>query len=320
MKRSSILRRSSTCARSSRRWTPSVLAIALGLCACRSDPNIDEEPRPFGDVRHEAPADAKPASHPVPAPEVAAKPVEAPPAASAKPIAPASENAKGTEPAKPAAPVADAPKSAPETAQHPVNRDAKGDRDVERYIQRLESQEREKELKVDVVIARLELPADAIIGDLGCGPGLFSLAFAAACPEGVIYASDIEPAQLDRVRTKADEHKLRNVIPVLASANDPHFPLNQLDFVFIADTYHHLDDRVAYMRRLKDVLKPGGKLVLLEYKPGTIPVGPPADHKLAAGVMDREMEQAGYVLIDRFTTHAWHDFEVWRRLHPWERR
>lgn len=319
MLRSSSLLRS---LRAVRRWTagsPAWLAFAL-LCACRSEPSIDNEPRPFGDVRHEVGAQAQPPSHPAPAPEVTAKPDEAAPA---KPLAPAVESAKSEAPAaKPndSAKLADAPKTAPETAQHPPNRDAKGERDVERYIQRLESQEREKELKVDVVVARLELPADAVIGDLGCGPGIFSLAFAAACPEGVIYASDIEPAQLDRVRAKADERRLRNVIPVLASANDPHFPLNQLDFIFIADTYHHLDDRVAYMRRLKDVLKPGGKLVLLEYKPGTIPVGPPADHKLAAGVMDKEMEQAGYVLIDRFTTHAWHDFEVWRRLHPWERR
>src|SRR5262249_22300174 len=114
--------------------------------------------------------------------------------------------------------------------------------------------------------------------------------------------------------------KLRNVVPVLASYSDPHFPLASLDYVFIADTYHHLEDRVAYMKRLKDVLKHGGKAVLLDYKPGPLPVGPPPEHKLPAGTMDREMEEHGYVRVERCDTHPYQDFEVWRPRNPWEKK
>lgn len=303
------------------------LALAFLLAACRG-----------GGVASDAPIRDAPAETSISAPseEQGEAPHSAdvsPPDSMSRASLPPSDGVRSEVAGETAPP--SAPSPAPATSEKPApakqepapatehsahNRDTKGERDVERYIQRLESPDRERELKVDVVLARMELPTDAIIGDLGCGPGIFALAFAAACPEGVIYASDIEPAQIDRVRTKADERGLRNVIPVLASAHDPHFPLAQLDYVFIGDTYHHLENRVEYMRRLKDVLKPGGKLVLLEYKPGPIPVGPPPDHKLAAGVMDKELEQAGYVMIDRFATHAWHDFEIWRRLHPWERR
>lgn len=200
------------------------------------------------------------------------------------------------------------------------NRDHHGEPDVQKYISRLESRERVADLQVDKVVEKLALPADATIGDLGCGPGIFALAFAKACPRGVVYASDIEPAQLDRVRAAIAELDLHNVVPVLASYGDPHFPPGRLDVVFIADTYHHLDDRLAYMQRLQRTLKPDGRLVVLEYKPGQLPVGPPPEHKLKEGELVRELVAAGYTEVERFETHPYHDFVIWRVPQAWERR
>jgi SAM-dependent methyltransferase len=144
----------------------------------------------------------------------------------------------------------------------------------------LQRPKRVADLQIDVVIQKLALLPDADVGDLGCGPGLFAVAFAKACPQGVVFAYDIEPAQLDAVRAKIHAEKLGNVVPVLASEDDPHFPPGPLDVVFIGDTYHHLDDRVAYARRLMRVLRAGGRLVILDYKPGKLAVGPPPEHKL----------------------------------------
>lgn len=200
-----------------------------------------------------------------------------------------------------------------------ANRDKHADPDVQKYIARLQSEERVADLQIDVVVEKLALPADATIGDLGCGPGLFAVAFAKACARGVVYASDIEPAQLDQVRQKIVRNDLRNVVPVLASTDDPHFPPARLDVVFIGDTYHHLTDRVAYMRRLQQALRPTGRLVVFEYKPGDLAVGPSADHKLPEGVMRRELAEAGYTLVERFDTHPYHDFETWRVLQTWEK-
>jgi len=206
----------------------------------------------------------------------------------------------------------------PRPAAPGTNRDRHGDQDVARYIDRLQSEDRIADLQVDIVIERLALASDAVVGDLGCGPGVFSLAFAQACPRGLVFASDIEPAQLDRVRERIRDQGVRNVVPVLASEDDPHFPPGRLDLVFVADTYHHLEDRVAYFERLRSVLKPDGRLAILEYKPGKIPVGPPADHKLPAGTMQAEIEEAGFVQVEKFDTHAWHDFEVWCARRPRE--
>lgn len=230
------------------------------------------------------------------------------------PQASASASRPSTAPA-PAAAHTDAPNAAVATA----NRDKHGPHDLAQYIQSLQSDARVAELRVDVVLAKLALPDDAMIGDLGCGPGIFTLAFAKACPNGVVYASDIEPAELDVVRQKIDDTNRRNIVPVLASADDAHFPPRQLDVVFVADTYHHLDDRVNYLKRLGKALKPGGRLVILDYKAGPLKIGPPPEHKLPAGLMDKELVDAGWKLVERFDTHPYHDFEVWRLVQPWEK-
>jgi SAM-dependent methyltransferase len=220
----------------------------------------------------------------------------------------------------PAAPAVPSSVATPAPVMHPApvapiappNRDKHGNPDIINYIRVLQSESRVSDLQVDLVVSKLALPRDAIVGDLGCGPGLFSVAFARACPAGVVYACDIEPAQLDQIRERIHADHLENIVPVLASADDPHFPPARLDVVFIADTYHHLDDRVAYMQRLKAVLKPGGRVVLLEYKPGQLPVGPPPEHKLQPGVLDKELGEAGYVKAESFDTHPYHDFQIWK--------
>jgi SAM-dependent methyltransferase len=201
-----------------------------------------------------------------------------------------------------------------------ANRDKHGPTDVDDYIHKLESPERVADLAVDKVLDKLHLSADAAVGDLGCGPGVFSLAFAKACPRGVVFAADVEPAQLDHVNRRIAAEGLHNIVPVLATYDDPRFPPARLDLVFIADTYHHLEDRVAYMRRLQNVLAPNGRLAILEYKPGKLAVGPPPEHKLPAGVMEKELVEAGYVRVEQFDTHPDHDFEVWRVVQPWEKR
>jgi len=200
-----------------------------------------------------------------------------------------------------------------------ANRDPHGDPDVARYVATLASPERVAELKVDEVVRALQVAADAVVGDLGCGPGLFAVAFAQAVPEGFVLASDVEPGQLDALRARLAAGNVRNVVPVLSSPNDAHFPPGRLDLIFVGDTYHHLRDRVDYFRRLQRALAPGGRLAVLEYKPGKLPVGPPPEHKLAAGVREKELEEAGYALVERFPSHEYHDFEVWRVVNPWER-
>ncbi len=286
-----------------------IAALFLALFpACRTAAPVEIEVAPSSPT-----TSADSASH-----SLTPSPTDAPaqsPAHAASPAPARSETPAQAETPKPVAVHADAPPSA--TPQS--NRDLHGPADLPQYIHNLESEARVRDLQVDVVLSKLALPDDAMVGDLGCGPGVFSMAFAKACPNGVVYACDVEPAQLDVIRQKIHTLHMDNVVPVLASTDNPHFPPGQLDVVFIADTYHHLDDRVTYMRRVARALKPGGRLVVLDYKSGLQKIGPPPEHKLAAGVMDKELVDAGWKLVQRFDTHPYHDFEVWRAVQPWEK-
>ena len=192
------------------------------------------------------------------------------------------------------------------------NRDRHGPPDVEHYIAMLESEERVRELDPPGVIRALALPTGATVADLGSGPGVFSLPLARHLTQGIVYAVDVEPRQLDALRLRLRAEALGNVVPVLASYSDPHLPPGRIDWIFIVDAYHHLEDRVTYLQGLQQDLAPGGRLVIIEYKPGDLPVGPPASHKLSLEKRFRELRQAGFELAAEHDMHRYHDFDVWR--------
>lgn len=209
---------------------------------------------------------------------------------------------------------ADAPHANPSTAPR-TNRDLHGPADTQDYIDRLRSEARVRELKPELVASKIEpfVAKDGVIADVGCGPGVFAKPFAALVPDGFVLAADVEPAQLDALREVINDEELTNVVPVLASYATPHIPPNTCDAIFVADTYHHIEERVTYFARLARALKPDGRLVILEYKEGDIPVGPPAAHKIPVATRHAELEAAGYELETTHATHMWQDLEVWQR-------
>jgi SAM-dependent methyltransferase len=205
--------------------------------------------------------------------------------------------------------------AAPQDGAAP-NRDLHGPTDTARYVEMLQSEQRIRELKPDLVAENImrhaKLGPDAVIADVGCGPGIFLWPLVPLLPDGYIFAADVEPAQLDAVRVGLLAKSIDNVVPVLASYTTPHLPAASCDAIFIADTYHHFDDRIAYMELLRTRLSPGGYLVLLEYKDGDLPVGPPAKHKVLKIDRHAELRSAGYELERELSTHIFHDFEFWR--------
>ncbi len=192
-----------------------------------------------------------------------------------------------------------------------VNRDLHGPPDIEKYIASLRDEARVHELRPAEVVKRLGLAPGTFIADLGCGPGVFTIPLARSVRSGVVFGVDVEPSQLDALRRRLDEEQLDNIVPVLASYSDPHLPPGRIDLCLVADTYHHIEDRPQYFARLRKDLTPGGRLALIEYKDGDLPVGPPPSRKVEKRVRHEELAAAGWELTDVFTFHTWHDFEVW---------
>ena len=232
-------------------------------------------------------------------------------------VAPRQTDADSTSALQPVPATAPHAEALPSAQAPQPNRDLHGPADTADYIARLQSAERVKELKPELVAHKLQstlnLSASAVIADVGCGPGLFAVPFARIVPNGYVLCVDVEPAQLDAVRARIHDEKLDNVVPVLASYDSPHLPPNTCDLIFLADTYHHIEARVDYFAGLREGLTPTGVLVLLEYKEGDLPVGPPADHKVPVATRHQELTKAGFELRESLNTHMWQDLEIWQR-------
>ncbi len=173
--------------------------------------------------------------------------------------------------------------------------------DVERYAAMFESPERAAWQKPDQVIAALGVKPGMIVADIGAGTGYFAARFARVVgPSGTVFAADVEPNMVAFLRDRADKEALPGLIPVIASYGDPRLPDGLTDVIFICDTWHHISDRVAYARRLQKDLAPGGRVVIVDFLPGELPVGPPPAHKLSAATVQEEFEQAGFRLAATF--------------------
>ena len=155
------------------------------------------------------------------------------------------------------------------------------------------------------MLAALELPADGKLVDIGSATGYFPVRFAKAMPQGVVYGVDLEPTLVNYLTLRAHREGLTNLIALTCTADDPCVP-EPVDVAFLCDTYHHIDDRVAYFRRLQDALTPDGRLVVVDFLPGELPVGPPPGHKLSAERVTEELAEAGYERVAEHTlTHQY---------------
>ncbi len=151
--------------------------------------------------------------------------------------------------------------------------------------------------KPDALVAALHLQPGMCVADVGAGTGYFSRRLSQAVgPTGTVLAVEVEPNLVTHLRARAEKEGTANVVPVLGSLDNPRLPAGAVDVLLIVDTYHHIDGRVAYMRAQRRALRPGGRVVIVDWEKRPLPVGPEMDHKLAREQVVEEMQRAGYRL------------------------
>lgn len=168
--------------------------------------------------------------------------------------------------------------------------------DPRHWAKEFDAAERDAWQKPDEVITALQLARDAVVADLGAGTGYFTLRLANAVRQGgKVYGADVEGAMVSYLVERASRAGLENVEGVYSSEDDARLPA-AVDLVLVVDTYHHLAQRPAYFRRLKEKLKPGGRLAIIDFRQAS-PRGPPAHHKLAPAEVEAELAEAGYAKV-----------------------
>src|SRR4029077_7356520 len=151
--------------------------------------------------------------------------------------------------------------------------------------------ERESEEAPDAALDAIGIARGSVVADIGAGAGYFTWRLAERVgPAGKVYANDIQPEMLEMLRTNMLLHKLRNVETVLGTYDDPRLPENALDLVILVDVYHEFNEPQKMLRRIRGSLRPGGRLVLLEYRAEdpTVPIRP--EHKMTVAQVKMELE------------------------------
>jgi ubiquinone/menaquinone biosynthesis C-methylase UbiE len=170
----------------------------------------------------------------------------------------------------------------------------------------LDRHERDSEEQPDKAIAELNLKPGMFVGDVGAGTGFYSLRIARLVgPQGMVYANDIQPAMLERLNANASAQHVPNVVTILGTESDPKLPPAKLDLVILVDVYHEFSRPQRMLDRIRESLKPDGRLVLLEYRKEdpSVPIRP--EHKMSVQEVKAEVTPEGYRFEKVVDTLPW---------------
>jgi ubiquinone/menaquinone biosynthesis C-methylase UbiE len=155
--------------------------------------------------------------------------------------------------------------------------------------------EREKEEAPDAALDAIGIKKGDVAADIGAGVGYFTWRMAERVgPEGKVYANDIQPRMLEQLKKNIATRGLTNVVPVLGADDDPKLPAGTLDLELLVDVYHEFSKPQKMLAKLREALKPSGRLVLLEYRKEDPSVPIRLEHKMTVQEVRKEIEPEGF--------------------------
>jgi len=154
----------------------------------------------------------------------------------------------------------------------------------------LERSEREKEERTSLLIDSLKVRPGDLVADIGAGTGYHVRRIAPKiAPAGRVYAVDIQPEMLTLLTNSLAELKITNVVPVLGTISDPKLPANAIDLVLMVDVYHEFSHPHEMMEAICRGLKPGGRVVFVEFRAEDPNVPIKEVHKMSQAQVKKEM-------------------------------
>ena len=180
-------------------------------------------------------------------------------------------------------------------------------RDAAEYAHVLNDPGRDEWQKPHEVVMALDLKKTDTVADIGAGTGYFAKRF--AMHAGKVYAVDIDSKLLEMAAKDAT----KNLQTVLAAPDDPKLPPKSVDVIVFVDVLHHIENRPAYFEKLKAALKPGGRIVNIDFYKKELPVGPPPTMKLSEEQVVSEFKKAGLHLTK---THDFLPYQYFQEFQP----
>jgi ubiquinone/menaquinone biosynthesis C-methylase UbiE len=165
-------------------------------------------------------------------------------------------------------------------------------------IEWLDRREREEEEQPAKVLDSLDLRPGEVVADLGAGSGYFTFRIAPKVGKtGKVVAVEVQEAMLSALRARAATMKATNVEVVQGSEIDPHLPVSSVNLVLVVDVYHELAYPFEVMTRVREALKPGGRVVFVEYRKEDPAVRIKEVHKMSVQQLEKEMNAVGLVRV-----------------------
>ena len=179
--------------------------------------------------------------------------------------------------------------AAAEATQRPTSTPYSGDLGIFEYP------DRDKKLQIGRVMDLLGIQPGRSVADIGAGSGWFTVrASQRVGPAGTVYAEDINPKAISAIGERVKKERIGNVRTVLGTAEDPKLPPKSVDAVLMLKVYHEIEHPVPVMRELRQALKPGAKVGIIDRN------GNGSDHGLDRKVVEQEMSEAGFRVDGRY--------------------
>ena len=152
-----------------------------------------------------------------------------------------------------------------------------------------------------------------VVADIGAGSGYYTSRMSKSVgPTGKVYATDIQPGMIELLNRRVAAEGLTNVTTVLGGMDDPKLPPASIDLAIMVDVYHELQAPQVFLQRLRETFKPGGRLVLLEFRKEDPTVPILEVHKMSVAEVKAELEAEGFVLDKVIDVLPWQHIIVLR--------
>jgi predicted methyltransferase len=178
----------------------------------------------------------------------------------------------------------------------------------------LERPERKDEEKTDDVLAALGLKPGMVVADIGAGSGYYASRLAGRVgPGGIVFAVDVQPEMVDILRLQMKQARVTNVKPILGTETDPKLPAGTVDLALMVDVYHELEYPYEMLAAVVKALKPGGRVVFVEFRANDPAVPIKALHTMTEAQVRKEAAVQSLEWVKTVGGLPWQQVIVFRK-------